>query len=390
MSREVDATPYAALLEAKGGADAKAALARGERVILGFRVENSTYAALDNPATRRDESRDGTGVYNDRMVVLWKEDRGGVRARVFDRANTEPTAQYDAHAAGRIPRSRRSQGVDVNGDRIKDAGRLSDGVIEMGMDVYQGAPALRPTVAAVAGGRGRIQRDTNGDGRFSEGDPLRLADLDRSFLIHRGSRGNTDSAGCQTIHRDDYPEFLRTVGGMAGQKRWQYVLVTVEPDVLRDFDRTPERSRMDASKDRVGLQEPAHPDHALYSSILGKVHAEDGRRGRVPDACSDNLAGSLTVACRKNGVERAEGFFFNEAGTRAFVVDAAAGTSTRNWASVDVAQAVGQPLHRSEAMLAVLHMDQPQATVQRHNQADPAPQLQVSGQASVPALAATR
>ena len=44
----------------------------------------------------------------------------------------------------------------------------------------------------------------------------------------------------------------------------------------------------------------------------------------------------------------------------------------------------------SEAMLAALQMDQPQAIVHRHNQVDPAPQLQVSGQASVPALAATR
>lgn len=400
---------YARLIDRNGNAEAKAALARGERVILGLRTENSTFdsASPDNPRTRMDESRAGTGIYNDRIVVLWRDRDGHGYVETFSRANTEPMAQYDVHALGKVPKSRHmtsqnrrewGDGVDVNGDGKRDLGRWADGTTELKLrsKAFMGAPALMPTDAAVSAGKGRVDRDTNGDGWFTRADTNGVQDLNNTFYIHVGSRGNTDSSGCQTIHRDDYPHFLDTIRANPAQNRWQYVLVTVGSTMSRHVEASQSSAPVKQSKEQeqrpavFGLNEPTHPDHALYSTILGKVHAEDGRRGRVPDACSDNLAGALTVACRKNGVERAEGLFFNEAGTRAFVVDAAAATSTRNWASVDVAQAVGQPLHRSEAMLAALQMDQPQAIVHRHNQVDPAPQLQVSGQASVPALAATR
>ncbi|WP_332841674.1 hypothetical protein [Xanthomonas euvesicatoria] len=76
---------YASIAQLRGNAAADQALATPEqRVILGLRQENSTLDAMedsahptrrraDNPATARDESRGGSGVYNDRLVVLWKD-----------------------------------------------------------------------------------------------------------------------------------------------------------------------------------------------------------------------------------------------------------------------------------------------------------------------------
>ncbi|WP_337998827.1 hypothetical protein [Xanthomonas campestris] len=81
---------YASIAQVRGNAAADQALATpGQRVILGLRQENSTLDAMedsahptqrraDNPTTARDESRGGSGVYNDRLVVLWKDADGDV------------------------------------------------------------------------------------------------------------------------------------------------------------------------------------------------------------------------------------------------------------------------------------------------------------------------
>ena len=73
-----------------------------------------------------------------------------------------------------------------------------------------------------------IQRDTNGDGYFNGDDANGVQDLNSSFKIHSGSRSNTDSAGCQTIHPDDYQEFINAVRTNTAQEFVTYVLVTVD------------------------------------------------------------------------------------------------------------------------------------------------------------------
>ncbi len=160
---------YASIVQVRGNDAAHDALSRpNERVVLGLRQENSTLAAMqnrdnagslrsDDPATPAiNEAQGGTGVYNDRLVVLWKDADGTRHTQVAQQANTEPTAQYDHHAGntGRRPlaeggienrtfapspgfesitRPRKIEGEDVNADGIRDLGRLSEGTIEMRM-----------------------------------------------------------------------------------------------------------------------------------------------------------------------------------------------------------------------------------------------------------------
>lgn len=237
---------YASIVEARGNDAARESLRNGERVILGLRQETSMFASMtpDDPRTRnRDESQTGRGVYDDRIVVL-----GGRNPPVveeFNRASTEPTAQYshrarngDPRYAGVIPNDT-IFGADVNRDGVRDAGRMREGTIEMtGRNVTHPNPgpddrALRPTEhrgGAVDRGVNMIERDVNGDGRFNADDgPQRLSALDRTFKIHEGSRGSTDSAGCQTIHRDDYARFMAAVNGNPGQTTFQYVLTETSP-----------------------------------------------------------------------------------------------------------------------------------------------------------------
>jgi len=208
---------YSSIVETRGNQAAGDALANGDKVILGLRNENNTLANR------------GRGVYDDRIVVLSKDADGTPHVREFNRASTEPTAQYDANQKKNDAIAfRRGEGQDVTGDGIPELGRLGEGTVEM-LQTTHANPAsagtnfsLRPTPQAVADGTNRIERDSNHDGTFDADDAR--TDLNDTFKIHSGSRSNTDSAGCTTIYPDDFAAFSGAVRGDGTQDRWQYVL----------------------------------------------------------------------------------------------------------------------------------------------------------------------
>lgn len=214
---------YSSIVETRGNAAAVAALEAGQRVILGLRNETSTLANR------------GRGLYDDRIVVMARGSNGGEPSlHEFLRASTEPTAQYDG-SQRRNPtiKFRRAVGKNVFGDAELEQGRPAEGTIEMGVADHPNSPiagtlfSLRPTAAAVRSGAGSVQRDTNHDGYFNAQDTNGIDDLDDSFKIHSGSMTNTDSAGCQTVHPQDYIAFRDAVRADAGQRIWQYVLTEI-------------------------------------------------------------------------------------------------------------------------------------------------------------------
>lgn len=169
----------------------------------------------------------GRGSYDDQIVVLNGSGRPGW-ARVF-RACTEPGAQYAQRAAYKDPGNpskgrhdprytdvayRKSDGVDIDKDGIRDAGRLAEGTYEY-FEMpggFLGARAFRVKATQVA------ERDSDGDGRFTVYDRSRIdrQGVGNSMYIHRGgpdnvSNPNTWSAGCQTIPNDDYATFLANI-----------------------------------------------------------------------------------------------------------------------------------------------------------------------------------
>lgn len=240
---------YASVVHTRGNDAARHDLQQGQNVLLGLRRETSTLASPEG-------GRGGTGVYDDQIVVLSRTVEDGNRVFVTARASTEPTAQYSHHAGSNGDRDfagggkerrtiapaagyenirpRAINGEDANDDTLWDLGRLAEGTNEM-VTAEHGNPAsagtrraFRPSPEQVASGRraGRVQRDTNGDGYFTDADVNGIQDLNESFKIHSGSRSNTDSAGCQTIHPDDYLGFIRAATSNPQQTRWQYVLTS--------------------------------------------------------------------------------------------------------------------------------------------------------------------
>nr|WP_298122881.1 hypothetical protein [uncultured Pseudoxanthomonas sp.] len=245
---------YASIVEARGSQAASDALQNEESVLLGLRKETSTLASMGDRDSR------GTGVYDDHIVVLRKQANGERHVFIADRASTEPTAQYDERAQPGPRREntpyanvawRRSEGEDVNRDGISDMGRLAEGTIEMA-DADHPNPrlarttdAFRPSAEQLRAPRDahRLQRDSNGDGWFTHNDINGVQDLNRSFKIHSGSRANTDSAGCQTIHPEDYLAFNNAARANPQQTRWQYVLTSTEGGLFHDVNRGGEQEQ---------------------------------------------------------------------------------------------------------------------------------------------------
>lgn len=245
LSDEQKFDVYASIVESRGERAALAALDAGEAVILGLRIPTNSLANR------------GQGVYDDRVIVLSRGPDGRRNVVEFV-ASTEPTAQYDAHHIDNDEVNTRYyqgrpkiDGQDVNGDGLRDAGRLAQGTYEMEEADHPTKRfaktdfSLRPTEEAVAGGKNKIERDVNGNGLFNDSNDM-ISDLDASFKIHAGSILNTDSAGCTTIQHSYslknkgifYLAFEEAVknfstrtnhdGNRVDQTRWQYVLVEVQ------------------------------------------------------------------------------------------------------------------------------------------------------------------
>jgi len=417
---------YASIVQVRGNDAAHDALARpNERVVLGLRQENSTLAAMqgrdnsdtlrvDNPTTPGiNEAHGGIGVYNDRLVVLWKDADGSRHTQVAEKANTEPTAQYDHHAGNTghrpraeggvehrtfapspgyesIARPRKIEGDDVNGDGIRDVGRLAEGTIEMRMGQHPNPingsmdNALRPSQAAVAAGQGMVQRDTNADGWFDQADIRGVQDLNDTFKIHRGSYGSTDSAGCQTIHPDEYQPFIDAVQGNPGQTRWQYVLTNTTPGPVREQqrDQAPGRDAAAPAHDGQAPRQPphprAHPDaqapdrhrpgapadrpalHPLHGQAIDRVGELDARMGRAGDAYSERMSASLAHLAKAHGLERIDHVLLSEqtarapAGANVFVVQGELGNPAHLRANMATEEAVNTPVEQSLARLQAL------------------------------------
>ncbi|WP_115004128.1 XVIPCD domain-containing protein [Xanthomonas campestris] len=321
---------YASIVETRGDDAAHQVLATQDRVILGLRNENRTTQGTDSQTG--DTNSRGTGVYDDRIVVLWRASDGTRHAREFNDVTTEPTAQYDGHAKT-TPRSQgyeqvmtkaRTEGEDVNLDGVRDLGRMAEGTTEMGRATHprRGHPdefALRPTDAAVANGSRRVERDSNGDGWFDARDTQGVQDLNNTFKIHRGSGRNTDSAGCQTIGGNDYDTFVSTVRGTHGQDRWQYVLTSVAP--TQTLQQNQERQNFQPAT-TPDPRAPGHPDHGLQQQISGHLTALGGRYAQNADSYS--LA--LLYEAKANGMTRVDNLVPSNAtgtqteGTRIFLV----------------------------------------------------------------------
>ncbi|AOO81202.1 hypothetical protein [Bosea vaviloviae] len=217
---------YAAVFRRFASPMARVYFMGGMVSLLSLRNESSTLA------------HHGEGSYDDRLVVLRRIGSTGI-STIFPIC-TEPGAQYSQRAASKPGGGRQDRryggvhfnkidGEDGNKDKIKDLGRLIEGTYHYyeKPNGHVGARAFQTKVTQV------VERDTDGDGRFTTADPSRIdpRKAGTSMYIHQGGKDSvlepdTWSAGCQTIPTNRYKTFLATVGK---PNSLFYVLVNAAP-----------------------------------------------------------------------------------------------------------------------------------------------------------------
>lgn len=130
----------------------------------------------------------------------------------------------------------------------------------------------------------------------------------------------------------------------------------------------------DAAAKKPALNEPSHPDHALFQQARTAVHQLDASHQRAPDARSDNFAASLAVAARGNGMSKIDHVVLSDDASRAYAVQGDLKSPFKQIAQVDTAQAMAAPVEQSSAAWS-----QQQARLQANHalaQNTPAQQIQ--------------
>ncbi|MBX3712083.1 MAG: peptidoglycan-binding protein [Lysobacter sp.] len=127
------------------------------------------------------------------------------------------------------------------------------------------------------------------------------------------------------------------------------------------------------------LDNPAHPNHAMYSVLLNVVHERDRELGRTPDELSKQLAGGLTEQALARGLTSIGSAKFFEDGRLVGMTDTT--DPSAEWARTaigNVGELVGKPLARSSENTSQLNqqiqLSQAQSLTQNApTQDDPSP-----------------
>lgn len=125
--------------------------------------------------------------------------------------------------------------------------------------------------------------------------------------------------------------------------------------------RTQEALHRAQSSPAVALDNAAHPGHAMYGQALRVVHELDAQQGRTPDQFSANFAGALASQSRSEGMTQIDHLILSDDASKAYAVQGDLNSPFKRYASVDVAQAVAQPVEQSSQAWTRAHERHPPA-----------------------------
>lgn len=153
-----------------------------------------------------------------------------------------------------------------------------------------------------------------------------------------GVFGAGTRAALEAFQRDHH----LTADGVAGPKTMEAIAQAKHQDAVQ---RTATANRLD---------NPAHPDHALFEQSRAAVHALDAQYKRTPDVQSDQLAGAAAVEAKRQGLTKIDHVVLSDDGSRAYAVQGDPNSPLKRMAEVDTAKAVNTPIEQSSADIAKL------------------------------------
>nr|WP_240147854.1 XVIPCD domain-containing protein [Luteibacter yeojuensis] len=120
-------------------------------------------------------------------------------------------------------------------------------------------------------------------------------------------------------------------------------------------------SWFDHDKPAPRVDQPEHPDHALFRQARDGVQELDRQHQRPSDERSDRLAASLTVAAKQADLQRIDQVALNGDATRAYVVQGDPQSAFKRVAEVNTQEAMATPLEKSSQILLQQGQTQQQA-----------------------------
>lgn len=132
------------------------------------------------------------------------------------------------------------------------------------------------------------------------------------------------------------------------------------------------QKHVDAAKQDHARQPGENPsDRALLDQARNGVHAVDAQHGRKPDQLSENLAGSLAAAAKRDGLTRIDHVVLSDDASKVYAVQGDMNSPHKRMAEVQTAQAVNTPLEQSKATMEQTQARQPQQTQEPSQQQRP-------------------
>lgn len=135
------------------------------------------------------------------------------------------------------------------------------------------------------------------------------------------------------------------------------------------------------------LDDPGHPDNALYLQSRSLIYALDQQNNRTPDQRSDNLAAALAVSARANGLERLDQVALSEDASALWGVQRPPGARDHFFdqhCKVDTLQGLNTSMEQSSKQWLQAMKQFQEAEAHRQNR--PQDQVQVQEQQSDQAL----
>jgi hypothetical protein len=127
------------------------------------------------------------------------------------------------------------------------------------------------------------------------------------------------------------------------------------------------------------LNDAAHPDHLLFEQARQAVYQLDTKHGRTPDTLSENLAASLTVAARREGMSRIDHVALSEDAQWAYAVQGELNSPFKKVAEISTEIGISTSIKENTSALHAL------AAQQQSNPEVPSQALSMQQQNHTPA-----
>lgn len=266
---------------------------------------------------------------------LASDPQNASRIAVWYWENRVPEAARDDVRAATLAVNGKLNGLEDRENRFEDwQRRLTPDVMQRLGEGAVGQPMPSPSTHRTEPHQRTLREGSHGeDVRELQSTLARLGytDSHNRALRADGQFGPDTRSALEAFQRDHHLK----VDGIAGAGTLAAISATHRPPATA-----------------MRLDDPSHPDHALYEQARAAVHRLDAQHQRTPDQQSDNLAAALTVAARREGMTSIDHVALSDDASRVYAVAGDANSPHKRVADVPTMQAMNTPLDQSTAALA--------------------------------------